>query len=43
MMRNKMRKLQGNQSGFIPMLICLFLIVVAVLYFAYQHVQHAQH
>lgn len=39
----QMRKLKQNQSGFIPMLICLLLIIVAVLYFSYHFVARAQH
>jgi len=38
-----MRALRNNQSGFIPMLICLFVVIVAVLYFSYHYVSKAQH
>jgi len=38
-----MRKSRYGQSGFIPMIICLVLIIVAVLYFSYQHVARVQH
>jgi len=38
-----MAKLKNNQNGFIPMIICLILIIVGVLYFAYHHVAQAQH
>jgi hypothetical protein len=31
-----------NENGFITMIVCLLLIVVAVLYFSYEHVAHAQ-
>lgn len=37
-----MKKLSSNQSGFIPMLISILLIVVAVIYIAYIRVKHAQ-
>lgn len=37
-----MRNLKQNQNGFIPMIICLILIIVAVLYFAYHHVAQVQ-
>jgi hypothetical protein len=36
----KMKKL--NQSGFIPLLVTILLIVVAVIYVAYTRVLHAQ-
>jgi len=38
-----MRKLRAKQNGFIPMIICLVLLIAAVLYLSYQHVSHAQH
>jgi len=38
-----MRKLKRNQQGFIPMLICLFVVIVAVLYISYHYVSKAQH
>lgn len=31
-----------NQSGFVPLLICVTLIVLAVVYLAYTRVLHAQ-
>lgn len=36
-----MKKLSSNQSGFIPMMISILLIVLAVIYFAYIRVKHA--
>lgn len=38
-----MRKTKLNQNGFIPMIICLILIIAAVLYFTYHHVARLQH
>ena len=38
-----MRKTKLNQNGFIPMLICLAILIVAVLYLAYHYVSKAQH
>ena len=38
-----MRKLKQNQDGFITMIVCMVLIVVAVLYLAYKHVAAVQH
>lgn len=40
-----MRKLtqKTNQSGFITMIVCMVLIVLAVLYLAYHQVARAQH
>ncbi len=38
-----MRSLKNDQNGFVPMLICLVLIIAAVLYFSYEHVVRAQH
>jgi amino acid transporter len=37
-----MRKLYDSQSGFIPMIICLVVLVVAVLYVSYHVVAKAQ-
>jgi hypothetical protein len=31
------------QQGFIPLLICVFLFVIALTYLVYLRVQHAQH
>lgn len=38
-----MRKRPLNQNGFIPMIICLVLIVGAVLYISYHAVAKAHH
>jgi len=38
-----MRKLKSRQGGFIPMIICLILLIVAVLYISYRQVLQAQH
>jgi amino acid transporter len=38
-----MLKLKHNQAGFIPMIICLILLIAAVLYVSYHYVAQAQH
>ena len=38
-----MSAFRRDQRGFIPMIICLILLIVAVLYISYQHVSQAQH
>jgi hypothetical protein len=38
-----MKKLKTSQAGFIPMMICILAVIVAIIYFAYHHVQQAQH
>lgn len=37
-----MNKLKQNSAGFIPMIICIILVIVGVLYFAYTRVAQAQ-
>jgi hypothetical protein len=37
-----MNKLSTNQNGFIPMLIGILLIVLAIIYIAYTRVLHAK-
>lgn len=32
-----------NQTGFIPMMICIVLIIGGLIYLAYTRVLHAQH
>ncbi len=34
-----MKKLMSNEQGFIPMIIALFLVLIAIIIFAYLHVQ----
>jgi cell division protein FtsL len=36
-----MKKLTPNEQGFIPMMITIVVIVVAVIYFVYTRVLHA--
>lgn len=38
-----MRKLSQNQNGFIPLILCLILLIAAVVFISYQHVAQAQH
>lgn len=38
-----MTKLKANQSGFIPMMLALLAILVAVIVFVYLRVQKAHH
>jgi len=38
----RLNRHDADQNGFIPMIICLILIIVAVLYFSYKHVSQAQ-
>lgn len=38
-----MKKPAGVQAGFIPMLIILFLMIVAVIAFAFMKVLHSNH
>jgi hypothetical protein len=38
-----MKKIKTDQNGFIPMIITLLVIIVAVIVFAYLRVSHAQH
>jgi hypothetical protein len=40
-MRPKMKKLMHNQAGFIPMLLTILGLVVAVIVLAYLRVSHA--
>ncbi|HEY4160872.1 MAG TPA: hypothetical protein VGM08_02300 [Candidatus Saccharimonadales bacterium] len=42
-MRKRNNRPVGDQNGFIPMLICLALLIVTVVYFAYRVVSQAQH
>lgn len=37
-----MQKQSQNQNGFITMIVCILVIIVAVLYFSYQHVAQVQ-
>ncbi len=37
-----MQKIKENQSGFIPMLIALLVIIGVIVYLAYVRVLHAQ-
>lgn len=37
-----MHKLKQNSQGLIPMMICIILVIIAVLYFAYSRVAQAQ-
>ncbi len=39
----KMKKLMPNQEGFIPMMICIVLIIAAIVYLCYHVVAKAQH
>lgn len=36
-----MKKLTVNESGFIPMLLTILFVIVAVIYFVYTRVAHA--
>lgn len=38
-----MKKLKLNQQGFIPMMLFILAVIVAVIYLAYSQVQKAQH
>lgn len=38
-----MRHKKLDQNGFIPMIICLVLLIAAVIYIAYHHVARLQH
>jgi hypothetical protein len=38
-----MKKLNNNQNGFITMILCLLILIIAVLYVSYTHVANAQH
>jgi len=38
-----MYKLHKNQGGFIPMIVCLVLLIVPVLYLSFRHVSQDQH
>jgi predicted PolB exonuclease-like 3'-5' exonuclease len=37
---NQMKK--HDQNGFIPMIVCLIVLIAAVLYVSYQHVSQVQ-
>jgi hypothetical protein len=37
-MFSKMKKLMQNEQGFIPMLICVVLVIAAVIYLCYHTV-----
>lgn len=39
----KMKKLKVNEQGFIPLLIFVLAVVVALVFYAYTRVQNAQH
>jgi hypothetical protein len=38
-----MKKLKVNENGFIPMLIMLFMILIAVIVLAFLRVAHSKH
>jgi sorbitol-specific phosphotransferase system component IIC len=38
-----MANLKRNESGLIPLLICVLLVIGAIIYFAYIRVAQAQH
>lgn len=33
-----MKSISKNQAGFIPMMICILLVIAAIIYFAYTRV-----
>jgi hypothetical protein len=35
-----MKRLRGNENGFIPLLIAILVIVVIIIYIAYTRVHH---
>jgi hypothetical protein len=37
-----MKSVSGNERGFIPMIICILIVIGAIIYFAYQQVASAQ-
>jgi hypothetical protein len=38
-----MKKLMPNQQGFIPMMICIFTVIIGVIYLCYRVVANGQH
>lgn len=40
---NYMSKLSNDQAGFIPMILSILAVVVAVIFFVYTRVMHAHH
>ena len=38
-----MKRMPLNQTGFIPLLITVLLVVIGFIYFVYMRLQHASH
>jgi hypothetical protein len=38
-----MKKLKLNQQGFIPMMICIFAVIIGVIYLGYRFIANGQH